>query len=434
MNTDERRTLALRLHTRTLDAMDPGRATLANWPADLDDEGRVFVLAVGKASPSMARAACEKLGTPEGLLIGPEPLLAAADLPASLRRIPADHPTPTERNLDASDAAEHALSRLGEGDTLLLLLSGGGSAYLASPARGVSLADLARTTERLLRSGATIVELNTVRKHIERLKGGRLAAIAHPARVVALVVCDVIGDRLDTVSSGPAYPDPTTFAEALGIVQRRLGEACPASVVEHLKRGAAGGLPETPKPGDPVFERVSHTIIASNRRAVEAAIAAARDAGLSAHAIDEPLSGEASEAAAAFVARAAELASQSTRPVALIAGGETTVTVGERGGKGGRNQEFALACAAAMPEGARITVASLGTDGIDGPTDAAGAVVDETTIERAIGAGFDPQATLDRHNSYPLLDAIGDLVRTGPSGNNINDLVVAIAAPPEHTP
>ncbi len=431
MIADERRKLALQLHRRTLDAMDPGRATLDQWPKDLSDIERVFVLAVGKASPSMARAACRKLGNPKGLLIGPEPLLAAADLPPSLRRIPADHPTPTERNLDASDAAEHSLSRLGEGDTLLLLLSGGGSAYLASPAKGVTLADLAITTERLLRSGATIVELNTVRKHVERLKGGRLASIAHPARVCALVVCDVIGDRLDTVSSGPAYPDPTTFAEALDIVQRRLGEACPASVLQHLQLGAAGELPETPKPGDTVFQRVSHTIIASNRRAVEAAFAAAKDAGLIAHAIDEPLAGEASEAAAAFVGRAAELASQQARPVALIAGGETTVTVGERGGKGGRNQEFALACAAAMPKGARVTVASLGTDGIDGPTDAAGAIVDETTIERAAAAGFNPAATLDRHDSYPLLDAIGDLVRTGPSGNNINDLVIAIALPPE---
>ncbi|MCC5785870.1 MAG: DUF4147 domain-containing protein [Phycisphaerales bacterium] len=433
MNTDERRKLALRLHHQTLDAMDPGRAALKHWPADLGDSGRVFVLAVGKASPSMARAACEQLGSPEGLLIGPESLLVAANLPATLRRIPADHPTPTERNLDASDAAAHALSRLGEGDTLLLLLSGGGSAYLASPAKGVALADLAITTERLLRSGATIVELNTVRKHIERLKGGRLASIAHPARVIAMVVCDVIGDRLDTVSSGPAYPDPTTFAEALDIVQTRLGDACPASVLDHLERGAAGELPETPKPGDPVFDRVSHTIIASNRRAVEAATDAARNAGLGVHAIKEPLSGEASEAAAAFVRRAAELASKRTEPVALIAGGETTVTVGERGGKGGRNQEFALACAAAMPKGARVTIASLGTDGIDGPTDAAGAVVDETTIERAVNAGFDPAATLERHDSYPLLDAIGDLVRTGPSGNNINDLVIAIALPPEQT-
>jgi hydroxypyruvate reductase len=293
------------------------------------------------------------------------------------------------------------------------------------------LSDLQVTTDLLLRSGATIGELNTIRKHLSRLKGGQLARLAAPAPVGVLILSDVVGDPLDVIASGPTVPDPTTYAEAWDVVQRyRLGESLPDSVSRRLRAGVAGQLPETPKPGDPLFAGVHNCIIGSNRLAAQAAVAEARRCGYRALLLTTFVEGEAREAArvAAALARSARVHGDPLSPPAcLVWGGETTVTV--RGqGKGGRNQELALAAALALEGVPDVLLMALATDGTDGPTDAAGAIVDGGTAARARALGLDPLAALANNDAYPLLSAVGDLLHTGPTGTNVNDLLVILVA------
>jgi hydroxypyruvate reductase len=393
--------------------------------------GRIALVAVGKAARAMARAAEERLGP--ALSTG---LVVTTDGAATLDRVrvlTAGHPVPDERGLAAADEVEALAAGLGPEDLLLVLLSGGASALLPAPVPGLTLGDKALVTSMLLRSGATIHELNSVRKHLSRLKGGGLARAAAPARVVALALSDVVGDDLSTIGSGPTAPDPTTHSEALAVLERRgvLGDV-PAAVREHLASGARGERPETPKPGDPLFKRVVTRVVGSGRLSVEAAAREARRLGLRAEVLTTRLEGEAREVARVLVAILRERAEASPRgsaPICLLAGGETTVTV--RGqGQGGRNQELAVAAAAALDGFPSPAVAAcLATDGVDGASDGAGGIVDDTTVARGRHLGLAPPAAfLAASDTRNYLGPLGDLVLTGPTGTNVADLVALLAA------
>jgi hydroxypyruvate reductase len=341
----------------------------------------------------------------------------------------AGHPVPDERGLAAALEAEALLEGLGRDDVLLLLLSGGASALMPAPSPGLRLEHKARTTSLLLRAGATIQELNTVRKHLSRLKGGGLARRAAPARVISLVLSDVVGDDLSTIASGPTVPDPTTFDGALGVLEkRRVLSKVPLPVRRHLEAGARGEAPETPKAGDPAFRRTSTHVVGSNRRSVRAAAREASRLGLRPVVLPTRLDGEAREVARCLVAILRE-AADARRPTCLLAGGETTVTVlGD--GRGGRNQELAVAAAQPL-DGFPVpaVVASLATDGIDGMSDAAGGVVDDQSLRRAKALGLpSPAAFLEQSDSRSFLGPLGDLILTGPTGTNVVDITVLLAA------
>jgi len=317
-------------------------------------------------------------------------------------------------------------------DLVLVLVSGGASALLPAPVPGVSLADKADVTSQLLRAGATIGELNTVRKHLSRLKGGSLARAAAPARVIALVLSDVVGDDLSTIASGPTVADHTTYADALRVLEERgLRATAPASVVRHLEAGTRGEVPETPKPRDAVFRRVKTLLIGSNRLSVEAAAREARGQGFRPLVLTTRLEGEAREAARVLVSvlrECVESGLPAAPPVCLLAGGETTVTV--RGaGRGGRNQEMAVAGAiplASFP--AEAVMACLATDGVDGASEAAGGVADRTSLARARALGLAPaEEFLAGNDSSGFLGPLGDLIVTGPTGTNVVDLAVLLA-------
>ncbi len=390
---------------------------------------RIWVVAYGKASVAMARAVERRLGDriSGGLVVTPH---GTGERLAQLEVVEASHPLPGSDGEAAARRVVNLLRGAGERDLVVCLISGGGSALLPLPAEGLTLQDKVLTTDLLLRSGATIVEINIVRKHLSGLKGGRLAQAAHPARVVALVVSDVVGDRLDAIASGPLSPDPTTYVDALGVLKRyELLERVPARVRDHLQRGAAGELPETPKPGDPVFQRVAVHVVAGLAQAVEAAAQEAGRLGYRVAVLTTSLEGEAREVGRVVAGLAREEAQRSRpvpKPACLVLGGETTVTV--RGqGRGGRNQELALAAALGIEGLPGLLVAAFATDGRDGPTDAAGALADGFTVKRARHLGLDPRRLLDENDSYAFFDSLDDLVRTGPTGTNVNDLVLVLA-------
>jgi hydroxypyruvate reductase len=297
------------------------------------------------------------------------------------------------------------------------------------PPDAVSLADLQTTTDLLLAAGAGITELNTVRKHVDRLKGGRLAEEAAPGRVLALVLSDVVGDSLEVIASGPVTPDPTTFADAVSVLERfEVWQRVPLPVRVHLTRGAAGEIAESPAPGAACFERVVASIVGNNRLAAKAALAEAARRGYRTHLVTTELTGEARAAAARLAALAREVTTGG-RPIAppacLVAAGETTVTV-RGGGRGGRNQELALALALRIEGLDEVLGVSVGTDGIDGPTDAAGAIVSGRTVQRARELGLDPARALAENDSYPFFEALGDLVVTGPTGTNVMDIQILL--------
>ncbi len=412
-----------------LRAASPWDALVRHLPA-WDFTPPVHIVGAGKAALEMAHAASEKLGHDVGafaVAVVPELLhgVDPASRPPGL--YPADHPLPTGRNLRAAEAIAEVAREASRAGTLLALLSGGGSAHLTLPAEGLSLDDIRAVTDALLRSGADIEQLNTVRKHAERLKGGRLAALAAPARVHAFILSDVIGDRLDAIASGPTAPDPTTYADALGVLDRWHARAASPALTAHLEAGRRAEHPETPKPGDPIFDRVTNTIIGSNHTAVEAAAHAASRLGFHVLAKRTGVRGEAGRFGEALAETARRLHPPGApRPAAAIFGGETTVAVGASDGRGGRCQHAALSAALGLRDAKDIAIAVLATDGIDGPTDAAGAIVTGSTGAAADHRGLDPALALRRHNSHPLLDAVGALLRTGPTGTNVNDLGIIL--------
>jgi hydroxypyruvate reductase len=339
----------------------------------------------------------------------------------------AGHPLPDEGSINGARRALEIAAAAGREDVLLVLLSGGGSALMALPAPGISLEAKQQTARTLMAQSADIYELNTVRKHLSGIKGGRLAA-ASSGRVLTLAVSDVVGDDLSVIASGPTVADESTFGEALEVLARRGGrDAYPESVVRHLSHGAAGDIAETPKKRDGRLERAVAHVIGPQRGAIEGARRAAQALGYRVHVMPEPVTGEARISARDHLVAVSQALTAVSPPLCVISSGETTVTVVGRG-KGGRNQEFALAMAPWLHTiGSDVVAASIGTDGIDGPTDAAGAVVDPTTLVRAQSSGLPhPQTYLDDNNAYAFFDALGDLIRTGPTNTNVGDLQVIL--------
>lgn len=359
-----------------------------------------------------------------GVVISPTDV----DLPAPLRFVLGQHPEPGEGSLAAGRAALATAGSCDEDDLLLLLVSGGASALMAAPADGLTLDDKRAATAQLLRGGADIRALNTVRKHLSALKGGRLAA-ASRARCLTLAMSDVVGDDPSVIGSGPTVADGSSYAEALVVLEMHGGVAAfPPQVVAHLIRGVAGQIPETPKKTDPRLARSTYQIIGSRVAAMQGAAAAASARGFAVTVLDAAVVGEARAAAEAHLRHVLEVASQRRRPCCVVSSGETTVTV--RGaGRGGRNQEFALALVERLDGQPRpMVVASVGTDGVDGPTDAAGAIADASTLARGRAAGLDAARFLDANDSHTYFATLGDLIQTGPTGTNVGDLQVFLLA------
>ncbi len=422
---DRLRDDALMLAQAAIDAADPAplvTGALATLPITGD---RVLIIAAGKAAAPMAAAAVETLdGTAmHGVVVTP----ARAGGPvAGLDALEAGHPLPDASSEAAAREVARLLGDAGPADAVLLLLSGGASALLALPAGDVTMEDYAAVTALLLAHGADIHTLNTVRKHVDALKGGHLARMAAPARVHALILSDVIGDPVDTIASGPVSPDPTTYADAMRALHDAAAWAgTPERVRRHLERGAAGEYAETPKPGDALFDGVAARVVGNNALAREGAAERARALGYEVVMIDEPIAGAARDAGGAFARRALALRAASPRRVALIGGGETTVEV--RGaGRGGRNQEVALGAAVELAGSTNVLIGSFGTDGIDGPTSVAGAVADGDSVGRASERGLQAQACLDDNDAFGFFGCLHDLLLTGPTGTNVLDVQFAL--------
>ncbi len=423
VNADERegmRDLLRALFDAALAAADPARAIVRHLPAPV--AGRTVVVGAGKAAAAMARAFEDAWPGPlEGLVV----TRRGHAVPCTrIRVIEASHPVP---DLAGEDAARRILALaqgLGPEDQLVCLISGGGSALLALPAPGLTLADKQAVTRALLRCGATIGEINTVRKHLSAIKGGRLAAAAAPARVVTLAISDVPGDDPAVIASGPTVPDPTSFADARAVLAKyRIDE--PAAVLAHLAATAA----ETPKPGDAVFSRTRYTLVASPQQALAAAAEAASARCVTPIVLSDRIEGEARDVASVHAAIALQVGAGQFRvgsgivvpPAVLLSGGETTVTLRGTTGRGGRNSEFLLGLAASLDGAAGIAALACDTDGIDGTEDNAGAIVYPDTISRAASQGVAIADRLAQNDGYGFFAALGDLVVTGPTLTNVND-------------
>ncbi len=393
----------------------------------LRDVRKIHVVGAGKAGAAMA-VAIEKLGLPaekQGESLVNVKYGHLAEL-RWIRLNESGHPVPDESGVrGARRIAEIAAGARAE-DLLICLISGGASALLPFPAPPITLEEKQEVTKLLLACGATIHEINTVRKHISGIKGGQLARMAFPARVLALILSDVIGDNLDVIGSGVTAPDASTFAGAQGVLEKYgILDRVPAGIRQRLQSGACGDIRETPKRGDPAFARAQNLIVGSNRQAVEAAAAKAREIGFRTWILSTEIEGETREIArmhAAIMKEIVRYGRPVPRPACVISGGETTVTL--RGnGLGGRNQEFVLAAAMEIAGLNRTVVLSGGTDGTDGPTDAAGAIADGYTLTR----GPEAQKYLDANDSYHYFEALGDLVITGPTNTNVMDVRVMLA-------
>jgi hydroxypyruvate reductase len=431
-----------------LQAVDPYQAVLRHLQRqgdllragqqvyDLQRYRRVLVVGAGKAGAPMAAAVHHLLGdriewgwvnVKRGHLL---PGQQAGGRIGAVVLHEAGHPLPDADGMRGAEAILERLQGLDEDTLVICLISGGGSALLPLPAEGITLEEKQRVTDALLASGATIHEFNAVRKHISRIKGGRLAGAAYPAQVLALILSDVVGNPLDVIASGPTSPDSSTWEDARRVLEKYgLLEKIPAGVRRRLERGLAGELPDTPKPGDPVFERVQNIIVGDNRQAALAALEYAQGAGMNALLLTTFAEGEAREVgrlAAGIAKGLARHGDPLPRPACVILGGETTVTL--RGaGKGGRNQELALSAAIALDGWEGVAVLSLATDGTDGPTDAAGALAAGDTLERARRLGLDAQAYLANNDAYHFFQALGDLIILGPTNTNVNDLIFVCA-------
>ena len=409
---------------------------------DLTHFRRILVIGAGKAGAPMAQAVESVLGDriSAGLVVVKTGHGAPTD---SVQIVEASHPRPDAAGVEAGQRILALAEDAGADDLVITLLSGGGSALLVAPSEGISLADMQTMTDALLASGATIHEINCLRKHCDRLKGGQLARAVAPATLLTLALSDVVGSPLDVIASGPTVADASTWDDAWTIVRRYgLGDKLPPSILQRLEAGRAGRLPDTPKRDDPIFARSRTVLVADNRVAAQAAAARAAELGYHPLLLTTYLEGEAAQVAKVVVALGREVqahAAPVAPPACLILGGETTVTLQQSEGKGGRNQELALAAALALDRddasddtsGDAITVVSLATDGSDGPTDSAGGIADGGTLRRGRAQGLDAEDHLRRHDAYPYLLATNDLLRTGPTQTNVNDLVlVFVGSPP----
>lgn len=427
-----------------LDAVDPVAAVrrtiaagareivVAGVAYPLKPESQVFVVGAGKGSAAMAEGLEAVLG--DGIAFGHVTVKDGHGRP--LRRVSvgeASHPLPDARGvLEARKALEIA-DGAREGDLVICLISGGGSALWPAPAPGVTLEDKQGVTRALIACGASIDEINAIRKHLSMIKGGQLARAAAPARVASLLISDVNGDRLDVIASGPTCPDAHTFADALAVIDRyQIGPRLPMAVLTHLRDGALGKHPETPKPGDSVFERVQNVIIANIHDALKAASGQATSLGYRVEVVNSARAGDTVDLGVELESRIAQWQNAGKPgPACLLWGGETTMVLPPNPGDGGRNQHLALWLAQRIDGLPDVVFAALGTDGTDGPTDAAGGIVDGGTAGRVRDAGHDLEADLARCNSYDTLSAAGDLLVTGPTFTNVMDIQILLLGTPE---
>lgn len=418
------RVLLLQLFSLAKDAASPDHALPPHLPELVADE-TVHLISVGKAGASMARAAFDHYGRSlPGVVLTRYGHLCEglADKPG-LRLVEAGHPLPDAAGYEAAANCLQLAEKLGERDHLLVLLSGGASALLACPAGRITTSDLQQVTRELLLSGATIAEINCVRKHLSLTAGGRLAEAAAPARVTTRLISDVAGDDIAVIGSGPTVPDPTSRIEARAILDRHC-IAAPASIVDWL----ANPESETPKPGESVFASGDWKVVARARDALDAVAGQLCAEGFEVVRLGDGLEGEAADVARNHAALARAYAAAGRR-TALISGGELTVTLGSSRGRGGPNTEYVLALAVALDGQPGIAALACDTDGIDGSEDNAGAVIDSTTLERARRLRIDCRDHLARHDSYAVFEPLGDLVRTGPTLTNVNDLRIILIDP-----
>lgn len=394
------------------------------------DYDRILVAGAGKAGAPMARALEDLLGDriSDGVIVVKE----GHGLPLEYVRIhEASHPVPDERGLKGTEAILSLVKDAGERDLVLCLISGGGSALLVAPAEGITLQDKQEVTRLLLACGADIHEINTIRKHLSRAKGGGLARFAYPATVVSLILSDVIGDDLNVIASGPAVPDTSTFDDTRQVLEKYdIRDKVPPSVLKRIDAGLKGDIEDTPKAGDAVFQRCFSKLVGTNIQALKAAGSKAEELGYQTLILSSTVEGEARQVVKVLTAIAREIQGSGNplpAPACILCGGETTVTIlGE--GKGGRNQEFALASALVLDGMPNVVVLAGGTDGNDGPTDAAGAIADGSTLARARAQGLDPLDYLRRNDSYHFFQPLGDLVITGPTRTNVMDVYMLLVA------
>jgi hydroxypyruvate reductase len=431
----------LEVLSAALEASDPATAvhrrlsvsddtlTVGDTVVDLRDVDRVFLVGAGKAAPGMVRAVEEELGEhlSRGVAVAPRGSHAdTAGLQTTMYE--GGHPVPDPAGLMASRHIARVLDGTTARDLVVAVISGGASALLEIPAARIPLADLQAATRVLLASGAPIEEVNTVRKHISAVKGGGLARLAAPARLITLLLSDVVGSPLDVIASGPTVPDETTFEDTVEILDRHdLWDSLPPSITDHIRAGAAGRVPETARADDAVFQRCTTIVVGDGAAAAEAAQLRAQQLGYATMLLTTFMVGEARQCGCMLAAVGKEVSAHGrplAGPACVIASGETTVTLRDRHGLGGRNQELALAAALSLEGWDDVVLAAMDTDGIDGDTAAAGAIVDGTTTERGRIAGKAPAAALDGHDSGTFFAVLGDALVTGPTGTNVNDIVV----------
>jgi glycerate-2-kinase len=434
------RALALKSLEYALNKVDPKQITKSKlllknstltvdgYSFDLEKSRNVYVIGGGKASGSMAEALEDVLGKHirNGLINIPRGNRNKTNI---IRLHEASHPIPDEPGVEGTRRMLRIAEKAKEDDLIICLISGGGSSLMPLPRDGISIDNKKEITDALLRSGATINEINTVRKHISDFKGGQLAKKAYPSTILNLILSDVVGDPLDFIASGPTVPDSTTFNEAIKVLKKhQLWEKAPESIRKVLLDGEKGIIPETPKAGDKVFRKVFNVVIGNNRFASQAVSEYFRSEGLNTLLLTATMEGEARHVGTMLASIAQEVSTSGNpipKPAGIIAGGETTVIVAGKG-KGGRNQEIPLAAAKKLSSMDGAAIASLSTDGVDGPTDAAGAIIDGKTLKKAMAAGLNSEDFLAKNDSYHFFSKLGDLIFTGPTGTNVNDISVIV--------
>lgn len=405
---------------------DGDQLTIGDRHYDLSQFARIFVIGAGKAGAPMTQAVEQVLGDriTAGLVVVKT---AHGGSTHQVTIAEAAHPMPDAAGVAAGQQILNLAQQAGPQDLVIALLSGGGSALLVAPAQGLTLADKQTMTNALLACGATINEINCLRKHCSAVKGGQLARAVAPATLITLALSDVIGSPLDVIASGPTVPDASTWADAWAVVEKyELVDKLPPAIINRLRAGLAGVIADTPKADDPAFATAQNVIVADNRVAAEAALAQARTLSYNAMLLTTYVEGEAAQVAKVAVALAKEVRATGhplPAPACLILGGETTVTLGAYPGRGGRNQELALAAAVALQNMPGVTIVALATDGSDGPTDSAGGMADHATVARGAAAALSAVDHLRRHDAYGFLQATHDLLLTGPTQTNVNDLI-----------
>ena len=417
---------AIKRHTR----LEKDLLIIGDRQINLNDYNRILVVGAGKATAPMAKAVEDLLGDriSEGVVVVKD----EHGLPLKKIKVcEASHPVPDKRGVQGTEEILSLVENAGERDLIICLISGGGSALLIAPVREISLEDKQNATKLLLACGATIHEINTVRKHLSRAKGGRFAQMANPATITSLILSDVVGDDLDVIASGPTVPDSSTFQNAEQILKGYgIWDQLASSVRSYIEKGSSGQIEDTPKSDNPAFLKCSQVLVGTNLHALKAAGEAAESLGYRTLILSSKVEGEAREVARFYTAVAKEIIESNypmEPPVCVLAGGETTVTI--RGdGLGGRNQEFALAAALMIKELDNLVVLSGGTDGTDGPTDAAGAIADGATVARALEKGLDPKDYLKRNDSYNLFQKLEDLLITGPTRTNVMDMYMLLVS------